>query len=96
MKRDRIIPLSFYQWIHPRIFKQTVKGYIKKDQVGSVLRQHFNIPKRMCPLIIRELEILGFIKEEDGYFKVSEADEDEVLKQLEKELLYNDLKKDRV
>ena len=90
MDKEVKIPLSFYHWIHPRIFKQTFKGYIKKDQVAIALRMQFNIPKRMCPLILKELELLGLIKEEDEYFKVKEAEEDEVLKQMEKELLYKD------
>lgn len=82
------IPLSFYYWIHPRIFKQTFRGYIKKDQIVVALRMQFNIPKRVCPLIIKELELLGVIKKEDGYFKVKEADEEVILKKLENELLY--------
>lgn len=88
--KEVTIPLSFYYWIHPRIFKQTFKGYIKPDQIIVALRMQFNIPKRVCPLIIKELEILGLIKKEDGYFKVVEAEEDEVLKDLENKLLYKD------
>jgi len=93
MGKEKItIPLSFYNWIHPRIFKQSFKGYIKENQIVVTLRMHFNIPKRVCPLIVKELEILGFIKKEDGYFKVRKAEEDKILKELENKLLYKDLK----
>lgn len=91
MAKQKSIPLSFYYWIHPRIYKQTFKGYIKRDQIMVALRMQFNIPKRMCPLIIRELEILELIKEKDGYFKVEKAEEEKALKQLENELIYKDL-----
>lgn len=81
------IPLSFYYWIGERIFKQTFRGYINREQVVVTLRQHFNIPKRMCPIIIKELEILGTLKEEDGFIKVKETKtEDEIIKGLEREL----------
>jgi len=86
------IPLSFYQWIHSRIFKNSFRGYIKEEQIFLIFRMHFNIPKRMCPLIIKELELLGLIKKKDGYFKVEKAEENEILKELENKLLYKNLK----
>lgn len=90
-KKNLECPLSFYYWIHSRIFKQTFRGYINNKQLGVALRMQFNIPKRVCPLIIKELEILGLIQRKDGYFKVKKAKEDLVLKKLENRLLYQNM-----
>lgn len=85
--KENKIPLSFYYWIHSRIDNQTFRGMIKKDHIAVVLRMHLNIEKEMCPLIIKELELLGLIKEEDGYMRVKESKpKDEVIFELKKKL----------
>jgi len=62
--------LSFHYFIHERIFRETVQGYIKADKLLIVLRMYHNIPKDECPILIKGLEILGLIQKEDGYYKV--------------------------
>lgn len=88
MEQTNKIPLSFYKWIHSRIYKQTLRGMISREQILIALGMHFNIPKRMKPLIIKELEILSLIKLEDGIFVVKESEEEEVIRNMEKKLLH--------
>jgi hypothetical protein len=91
------IPLSFYYWIHVRIHKKTLMGIISEDGIITILCRSFNIPKRVCSPIIKELCILGLIKRVDDkphtkkkvdiLFEVKTAeDEDEVIKKLENKL----------
>lgn len=62
--------LGFHYFIHERIYQRTIKSYIQKEKLLLILRQHHNIPKDECPIIINGLEILGLIKKEDGFYKV--------------------------
>jgi len=59
------IPLSFYYWIHSKISKQTFKEHITKEKLMLVLRQHYNIEKSICPLIIKELEMINLIEKKE-------------------------------
>jgi len=62
--------LGLNYFIHERIFRKSNQGYIKIDEAIKVLRQHHNIPKNECPIIIKSLEILGLIIKDNEYFKV--------------------------
>lgn len=64
--------LGLHYFIHERIYKQTIQGYIKVDRALVILRQHHNIPKDECPIIFRGLEILGLVTREKEYFRVKE------------------------
>ncbi|MEM3091497.1 MAG: hypothetical protein QXU39_02485 [Candidatus Pacearchaeota archaeon] len=72
MKRFKKEILSPLYFIHERVYQNTYKGYIKKDSLLIVLRQHYNIPRDECPVWVKSLEKLGLIKEEGEFFKVSE------------------------
>lgn len=66
-KRDKINPLYFIQ---ERIYKNSIRGYINKEQVMIILRMHHNIPKDECLLWIQSLEDEGLIVKDGRYFKV--------------------------
>ena len=88
------IPFGFYKWIHSRIYKQAFQGRISKDNLVLVFRQFHNIPKEVYPIYLKELEILGFIKEKKGFVKVMlpKLSEEKLILKLKKELglqLYN-------
>ena len=86
MKKE--IPFAFYKWIHSRIYKQAYQGRISKDNLALLFRQFHNIPKSIYPIYLKELEILGLIKEEDGFIKVTtpKLEEEELIIYLKKEL----------
>lgn len=67
MKKE-LNPLYF---LHERIWKNSFKGFITKEQLIVVLRMHHNIPKDECSLWIKGMEELGLIKIDGVYYKVS-------------------------
>lgn len=85
--KENKIPLAFYRWMHCRINEQAFKRVISKEQANLVLRMYFNIEKRMCPLIIKEMEILELLKQENGFYIVKESRPiEEVILNLTKKL----------
>lgn len=67
-KKEVLNPLYF---MHERIYNQSYRGYITREQLGIVFRMHYNIPKDEIELWVKGLEDLGLIKKgNDGYFKV--------------------------
>lgn len=85
--KENKIPLSFYYWLHSRINEQTYRGYIGKDQIIVVMRMFFNIEKEMCPLLIKELELLELLEEEGKYMKVKESKpKEEIIFEMKKKL----------
>jgi len=62
--------LGLHYFIHERIYNHTTQGYIKKEEALVIIRRNHNIPKDECPIIMKGLEILGLIEEEDDYLKV--------------------------
>jgi len=61
MKKEVKIPNVFYYYIHSRIWER-VKGRetLKSDLRGFLAE--WRIPKKLRPLIIKELDLLGLIK----------------------------------
>jgi len=60
-KRKKKIPNVFYHYIHYKIWEKS-RGYeISKKEVKGYLAE-WRIPKNLRPLILKELEILGLIK----------------------------------
>lgn len=54
------IPCIFYQYIHKRIYERAKGNNMKVSELISYL-QEWRIPKQLRYLIIKELEMLGFI-----------------------------------
>ena len=68
---DRIKTLlGFHYFVHERIYRQSNQGYVKEEQAIRVLRQHHNIPKDECPIILKGLEILGLISKDGKYYSI--------------------------
>lgn len=88
MKLKKNIPQSLQRLIHERIYRQTFKGYISKEQIVAILRMHHNISKEECPLIIKELEIMNLIEDDGNYYKVNppKKSREELILELRKEL----------
>lgn len=85
--KENKIPLAFYRWMHVRMNQQAFKKVISKEQANLVLRMHFNIEKRMCPLILKELELLGALRQENGFYIVKYTRPlDEVILELKRKL----------
>jgi len=52
---------EFYYFIHERIYRETNHGRISRKNVLIVLRRNHNIPKEECPILLKELEMLGLL-----------------------------------
>ncbi|MFW5895563.1 MAG: hypothetical protein ACOCT9_02345 [archaeon] len=64
-KEQKEIPMVFYLYIGKKIFDNFRGSHINYRDVKSYLGE-WKIPKKIRPLILKELEILGVI-EIDGY-----------------------------
>mgnify|MGYP001573279808 CR=1 FL=1 len=53
----------FYFYIHSKIWKWKGKK-MKESEFRSALGEAWNIPKKIQPLIKKELELMGMIKQE--------------------------------
>jgi len=63
MKEEKDIRtlFGFHYFIHERIYRETNHGRISRKNVLIVLRRNHNIPKEECPILLKELEILGLL-----------------------------------
>ncbi|MFW6233418.1 MAG: hypothetical protein ACOC3Z_02025, partial [Nanoarchaeota archaeon] len=61
MKKRREIPCIFYLYIHSKMYLWASNKEVSKKDLKNFLFQ-WKIPKRLRPLIIKELEIMGLLK----------------------------------
>ncbi len=60
---DEKIPYIFYLYLHSKLWEMT-KGEIVSEKDLKTMLFQWKIPKTIRPLILKEMELLGLIKEE--------------------------------
>lgn len=76
MKNKKGIPFVFYFYLHSKLREFSKRERISKKKVRTFLH-HWRIPKNMRPVIVKEMELLGLIKE-DGrlHYRIKESSSD--------------------
>ena len=69
IERIKIL-LGLNYFIHEEMYSKSSNGYINKEEALKVMWRNHNIPKQVCPIIIKSLEILGLLVDEEKYFKI--------------------------
>jgi len=64
MERDEI-PRLLYLYIHSKLYKQTNGSHIMKLKDATTFLSNWKIPKRIRPLVMKELEIIGLTEKID-------------------------------
>ena len=62
--------LIWYLWIHSKIWKWKGNEMPEKE-FRSALGEGWNVAKKIQPLILKEFEILGMIKKENGMIRLT-------------------------
>lgn len=65
---DIKIPYIFYLYLHSKLWEMT-KGEVVSEKDLKIMLFQWKIPKNIRPLIVKEMELLGLIKEE-GRFSI--------------------------
>ncbi len=60
---DEKIPYIFYLYLHSKLWEMTKGEVVSEKDLKTMLFQ-WKIPKTIRPLILKEMELLGLIKEE--------------------------------
>ncbi len=60
---DEKIPYIFYLYLHSKLWEMTKGEIISEKDLKTMLFQ-WKIPKTIRPLIVKEMELLGLLKEE--------------------------------
>ncbi len=60
---DEKIPYIFYLYLHSKLWVMT-KGEVVSEKDLKIMLFQWKIPKTIRPLILKEMELLGLIKEE--------------------------------
>lgn len=70
-EKQQEIPYVYYRYIHSKIFKNKQGRPVKRKDLWIYLHS-FKIPKKLRPLIIKELEILGLIKKNQNEYEIEQ------------------------
>ena len=61
------IPYIFYLYLHSKLWEM-IKGEIVSEKDLKKMLFQWKIPKNIRPLILKEMALLGLLKEEGRYF----------------------------
>lgn len=62
MEKKGLVSPIFYFYIHDTLYRLSRGRPVKKRIIVGRLGTCWKIPKRLCPLIVRELEMLNLIE----------------------------------
>jgi len=71
MAKVKEIPYIYYRYLHSKIF-QNKEGRPTKRKELFIYLHSFKIPKKLRPLIIKELEMLGLLKKNNKEFELKQ------------------------
>jgi len=66
-KKD--IPFVFYRYLHSKLYQKHEGRDVRKKELVSFLYR-WRVPRKLRPLIIKEMEILGLIKKKRLIFEL--------------------------